>query len=65
MNSPDLIGLEEIQDNSGSTNDGTTSSTFTLGNLTSAITAAGGPSYAAMDISPVDGKDGGAPGGSK
>ncbi|KAL8278496.1 hypothetical protein RQP46_009186 [Phenoliferia psychrophenolica] len=64
MNSPDVIGLEEIQDNSGATDDGTTSSIWTLGNLTAAITAAGGPRYTAMDIDPIDKNDGGAPGGS-
>lgn len=34
-----------------------------MSTLTKAITAAGGPNYTFVDIAPVDGKDGGAPGG--
>ncbi|MGW7449664.1 lamin tail domain-containing protein [Kitasatospora sp. NPDC054795] len=63
LRSPDLVALEEIQDNSGATSDGTVSATQTLAKLTAAVTAAGGPSYSYREIDPVDGQDGGQPGG--
>ncbi|MET8545988.1 lamin tail domain-containing protein [Kitasatospora sp. NPDC004799] len=63
LRSPDLVALEEIQDNSGATDDGTVSATQTLAKLTAAIAAAGGPSYSYRAIDPVDGQDGGQPGG--
>ncbi|MFJ7906751.1 lamin tail domain-containing protein [Kitasatospora sp. NPDC096204] len=63
LRSPDLVALEEIQDNSGATSDGTVSATQTLAKLTAAISAAGGPSYSYREIDPVDGQDGGQPGG--
>ena len=63
LKSPDVITLEEIQDNSGATNDGTVAAEATLGRLTAAIAAAGGPAYTSSEIDPVDGRDGGQPGG--
>jgi predicted extracellular nuclease len=60
---PDLIALEEIQDNSGATNDGTVAADQTLAKLVAAITAAGGPAYKTRSIDPNDGTDGGQPGG--
>ncbi|MFI2612965.1 lamin tail domain-containing protein [Kitasatospora sp. NPDC018619] len=63
LRAPDLVALEEIQDNSGATDDGTVSATQTLAKLTAAITAAGGPAYSYREIDPVDGQDGGQPGG--
>jgi predicted extracellular nuclease len=60
---PDLIAVEEIQDNSGATDDGTVAADVTLGKLTSAIDAAGGPAYAWREIDPVNDADGGQPGG--
>ena len=62
LRSPDILGLEEIQDNSGCTNDGVVDANLTLETLISAITAAGGPTYAYTTVSPTDGTDGGAPG---
>ncbi|MEM1366923.1 MAG: esterase-like activity of phytase family protein [Cyanobacteria bacterium P01_H01_bin.15] len=47
--SPDIIGLQEIQDNSGSTDDGTTAADVTLQTLVDVIAAAGGPTYAFID----------------
>ncbi|MBD2418514.1 lamin tail domain-containing protein [Anabaena cylindrica FACHB-243] len=49
LKSPDIIGLQEIQDNSGSTNDGVTSASLTLQTLIDAIAAAGGPTYKFID----------------
>lgn len=47
--SPDIVGLQEIQDNSGSTDDGQVSAAATLQALVEAIAAAGGPTYAFVD----------------
>ncbi|MFF0414283.1 lamin tail domain-containing protein [Kitasatospora sp. NPDC004745] len=63
LRSPDLVALEEIQDNSGATDDGVTAADQTVAKLTAAITAAGGPAYSYRQINPVDGQDGGQPGG--
>ena len=60
---PDVVALEEIQDNSGSTDDGTVDSTQTTNKLIAAIKAAGGPSYKAVWINPTNDADGGQPGG--
>ena len=61
--SPDIVALEEIQDNSGPEDDGTVAAGETLRLLTEAIAAAGGPRYEWRVIDPVDGQDGGQPGG--
>jgi len=63
---PDIVGLEEIQDNNGATG-GTGSpvvdANVTLDRLVAAIQAAGGPTYEYRQINPVAHQDGGAPGG--
>jgi len=63
LQSPDIIAIEEIQDNNGVTNDGTVDASTTWSLLISAIQAAGGPTYDYRQIDPVNGQDGGAPGG--
>ena len=63
LRSPDLVALEEIQDNNGATNNGVVAADQTLTELVSAITAVGGPTYTWRQIDPVDGADGGEPGG--
>ncbi len=63
LRSPDLLGIEEIQDNNGVTNDGTVDASQTWQMLIDAITAAGGPLYQYRSIDPVNNADGGAPGG--
>ena len=63
LRSPDIIALQEIQDESGEADDGATTATGTLIALVHAIRAAGGPAYAFFDIAPADGRPGGAPGG--
>lgn len=63
LSSPDLLFLQEIQDDSGPTSDGVVSSGETLAALIAAIAAAGGPAYDSVVIDPVDGQDGGQPGG--
>jgi predicted extracellular nuclease len=60
---PDVVALEEIQDNSGATDNGVVAADTTITKLTDAIVAAGGPQYAWRSVDPVDDKDGGQPGG--
>lgn len=61
--SPDIVALEEIQDDNGAKNDGTVSAEETIKKFTTAIVAAGGPAYQWRSISPENNKDGGEPGG--
>jgi predicted extracellular nuclease len=63
LRSPDIVSLEEIQDNNGATDDGTTAADRTVSELIDAIVAAGGPRYDWRSIDPADGADGGEPGG--
>jgi uncharacterized protein len=61
--SPDLIGVEELQDNSGATDDGTVAADQTVAKLVAAIRAAGGPAYQWRSIDPRNNADGGQLGG--
>ncbi len=61
--SPDILGLEEVQDNDGAKNSGTTAADTTLNMLAAAIVKAGGPEYAWREIDPVNNAEGGEPGG--
>ncbi|MEV4330667.1 endonuclease/exonuclease/phosphatase family protein [Streptomyces sp. NPDC049597] len=61
--SPDILALEEIQDDNGAKNDGTVAAGQTLKKFTDAIVAAGGPAYAWRSVDPQNNKDGGEPGG--
>jgi predicted extracellular nuclease len=63
LRSPDIVALEEIQDNNGATNDSVVASDQTFTKLINAISAAGGPTYAYRQINPTDDADGGEPGG--
>ncbi|MFJ6854319.1 endonuclease/exonuclease/phosphatase family protein [Streptomyces sp. NPDC091271] len=63
LSSPDIVSLEEIQDDNGAVNDGTVGSEATLKRFTDAIVAAGGPRYVWRYVAPADGQDGGEPGG--
>lgn len=64
LGAPDILALQEIQDNSGVADDGTLSADETLQALVDAIEAAGGPSYAFVSaIVDEDGENGGVPGG--
>jgi predicted extracellular nuclease len=60
---PDVVALQEIQDGSGAEDDGVVEASRTYEALVRAIVDAGGPRYGFTDIAPVDGADGGAPGG--
>jgi len=63
LGAPDLLAVEEIQDNDGATDDGVVDATTTLDMFVSAIVAAGGPTYAYREIDPQNDQDGGQPGG--
>ncbi|MGW7379854.1 endonuclease/exonuclease/phosphatase family protein [Streptomyces sp. NPDC054794] len=63
LKSPDIVSLEEIQDNNGAKDDGTVDASETVNKLIDAIVAAGGPKYEWRSINPVNDQDGGEPGG--
>jgi predicted extracellular nuclease len=64
LGSPDIIGLQEIQDDSGSVDDGTIAADVTLQTLVDAIMAAGGPTYTPIDNTFIgNNTSGGQPGG--
>jgi predicted extracellular nuclease len=62
LRSPDLIGIEEMQDDSGATNNGIVTAQLGWERLVAAIVSAGGPVYEFRSIDPVNNADGGAPG---
>lgn len=67
LKSPQIIFLQEIQDNNGEINDGTVSSDDTLGFLTNLLNASEYNTYSARNynfiyVSPENNQDGGAPG---
>ncbi|MBD1379914.1 5'-nucleotidase C-terminal domain-containing protein [Metabacillus arenae] len=63
LNTPDIIGLVEVQDNDGGTDSGVTNADETYKVLVDKIKELGGPAYEFTDIAPEDKQDGGAPGG--
>ncbi|MEU2715726.1 endonuclease/exonuclease/phosphatase family protein [Streptomyces sp. NPDC007205] len=63
LQSPDIVSLEEIQDDNGAKDDGTVDASETVDKLIDAIVAAGGPKYDWRSINPVNDQDGGEPGG--
>ncbi|MCA0170445.1 cell wall-binding repeat-containing protein [Bacillus sp. RAR_GA_16] len=63
MKTPDIVGLVEVQDNNGPTDDGTTSANESYEAIIKAIEEAGGPTYKFTEIAPEDKTDGGQPGG--
>lgn len=63
LGSPDVIGLEEMQDDSGPADDGVVTATTTFTKLIDAVVAAGGPRYDYRQIDPRNNEDGGQPGG--
>lgn len=63
LKSPDLVSLEEIQDDDGATDDGVVACDQTMAKLIAAISAAGGPAYSWTSIDPQNDTDGGEPGG--
>ena len=65
LGGPDVVALQEVQDDSGpeGKGDGVVTSRRTLDALVAGVAAAGGPRYEAVWIDPVEGKEGGQPGG--
>ncbi|QRW27066.1 endonuclease/exonuclease/phosphatase family protein [Rhizoctonia solani] len=69
LKTPDVMWLQEIQDENGATNDGTTSAKGTLDALVAAIHNASianggaGVNYSWAQVDPIDGTNGGEPGG--
>jgi predicted extracellular nuclease len=62
LGAPDVIALQEIQDDSAEVDDGVVTADATLQMLVDSIVAAGGPTYAAINVEPVNNTQGGAPG---
>lgn len=64
LKSPDILIIEEIQDNNGVTQDGVTDASTTWNQLVAAVNAATGKTYQWVDEAPTTSGDvGGAPGG--
>ncbi|NJK64378.1 MAG: hypothetical protein HC921_18305 [Synechococcaceae cyanobacterium SM2_3_1] len=64
LNSPDIICLQEVQDNDGAQNNGVTAANVTLQTLVDAISSASGPDYEFIDNPGVSNNlGGGQPGG--
>jgi len=63
LKTPDLIFVQEVQDDSGPADDGVVSANQTLSALVSAVKSLSGVSYAFASVDPVSNQDGGQPGG--
>lgn len=63
LSSPDIVTVEEVQDDTGPADDGTVAAGKTLDMLTDAVRERGGPAYEWRQIDPADKADGGQPGG--
>ncbi|KAH7312289.1 Endonuclease/exonuclease/phosphatase [Stachybotrys elegans] len=63
MLSPDIICLQEVQDDSGEANDGVVTANLTLTTLVGLIEELSGVVYDFTEIAGLDNQDGGAPGG--
>ena len=63
LRSPDVIAVQEIQDNDGPKKSEIVDADETYEMLIEKIRAAGGPAYEWFDIPPVNNQDGGEPGG--
>ncbi len=62
LGSPDIVALQEVQDDTGPEDDGTVSADQTLARLIDAIEGAGGVRYDTRSVDPIDNADGGQPG---
>jgi uncharacterized protein len=63
LRAPDILAIEEIQENDGAANRAVTDASATWNGLIAAIQAVGGPTYQYRQIDPVDDQDGDEPGG--
>ncbi|MDX2435968.1 MAG: esterase-like activity of phytase family protein [Acidobacteriota bacterium] len=62
LSNPDIVAVQEVQDDTGSKDDGTVSAEMTLNRLVEAIQRAGGLRYEWRSVDPGDNQDGGQPG---
>src|SRR5262249_29166292 len=63
LQAPDILSVEEVQDNSGATDNGVVAADRTLAKLVAAISAVPGPTYQWRALDPSNDQDGGQPGG--
>lgn len=63
LKTPDVIFLQEVQDNSGPTDDGVVDANETLSALSASIATRSSVTYDFVEIAPVNNADGGQPGG--
>lgn len=63
LKNPDIIGLIEVQDNNGESDNGVVDASQNYIALINAIQSVGGPVYKFTEIAPNNNVDGGAPGG--
>ena len=63
LRTPDLLFIQEIQDNTGPTDNGVVDANATLTALVGAIESISGVAYQFIDVDPVDDEDGGQKGG--
>ncbi|NUS73220.1 MAG: endonuclease/exonuclease/phosphatase [Corynebacteriales bacterium] len=63
LKTPDIVVVEEVQDNSGPRDDKTVAANHTYEALIAAIASAGGPQYEFRQVNPRDNADGGEGGG--
>ncbi|KEK24905.1 DUF6359 domain-containing protein [Bacillus gaemokensis] len=59
---PDIIGIQEMQDNNGTLNDGTTDASLSAKRIIDAVQEIRGPKYEYVEVTPQNNQDGGAPG---
>jgi predicted extracellular nuclease len=62
LGAPDIVAVQEVQDDTGPEDDGTVTAAHTLERLVVAIESAGGPRYETRSIDPENNADGGQPG---
>lgn len=63
LGGPDIVALQEVQDDSGPVDDGVVAAAKTLAALVGCVAAAGGPRYEFGEVVPTNNTQGGAPGG--
>jgi uncharacterized protein len=63
LEAPDIIALQEVQDNDGAELSSVVDAALTAETLISSIQSVGGPAYKYQEIPPQNGLDGGQPGG--
>ncbi|HEY9801142.1 MAG TPA: endonuclease [Leptolyngbyaceae cyanobacterium] len=63
LQAPDIVALQEVQDNDGAELSSVVDAALTAETLISSIQSVGGPDYTYQEIPPENGMDGGQPGG--